>query len=218
MTFQYGLTTSYGSTVSGGTVTGNTLTPVTGPVTGLLPSTTYHFRVTGTNTYGTSNGNDTTFTTLSAAPTVSTGGSSNITSSGATIYDLTTANGLSTSTSFDYGLTTAYGSSITGVPSTVNGNVQTSVSGSLTGLSPSSTYHYRGKAVNSMGTAYGYDSTFTTYGTGQPPTVVTTAATNVALTSATLNGNENANGSTTTASFQYGLTTSYWNNRFSRDS
>ena len=209
VTFQYGLTTSYGSTVSGGTVTGNTLTPVTGPVTGLLPSTTYHFRVTGTNTYGTSNGNDTTFTTLSAAPTVSTGGSSNITSSGATIYDLTTANGLSTSTSFDYGLTTAYGSSITGVPSTVNGNVQTSVSGSLTGLSPSTTYHYRGKAVNSMGTAYGYDSTFTTYGTGQPPTVVTTAATNVALTSATLNGNENANGSTTTASFQYGLTTSY---------
>jgi PKD repeat protein len=209
--FQYGLTTSYGSTISAGTVSGNSVTPVNATINALSPATTYHFRVMGTNSYGTSYGNDSTFTTLNAAPSVTTGGSSNISSSGATIYNFTTANGLSTTTGFDYGLTTAYGSSVAGVPPTVTGNVQTLISGSLTGLNPLTTYHYRGKASNSMGTSYGYDSTFTTLGGGPPPTVITTGATNVTSSSATLNGNINANGYSTTASFQYGLTTAYGN-------
>ena len=44
-----------------------------------------------------------------------------------------------------------------------------------------------------------------------PPTVVTTAATNVAQTTATLNGTVNANGNTASVSFEWGLTTSYGN-------
>lgn len=45
-----------------------------------------------------------------------------------------------------------------------------------------------------------------------PPTVVTLAATGVAGTSATLNGTVNANGSSTAASFDYGLTIPYASN------
>jgi len=43
----------------------------------------------------------------------------------------------------------------------------------------------------------------------QPPAVATTAASGISVTSATLNGTVNPNGATTTARFEYGLTTAY---------
>jgi hypothetical protein len=64
--FQYGTTTSYGSqTPTDGPVNG-TDKDVSANVTGLAPSTTYHYRVAATNTDGTSYGDDMTFTTLAA--------------------------------------------------------------------------------------------------------------------------------------------------------
>lgn len=45
--------------------------------------------------------------------------------------------------------------------------------------------------------------------TAQPPTVTTSAATSVTQTGATLNGTVNANGLSTSVSFEYGETTSY---------
>ncbi len=49
--FQYGLTASYGSTIAAtpSPVTGSTAVTVSAAVAGLSPNTTYHFRVTGTN-------------------------------------------------------------------------------------------------------------------------------------------------------------------------
>lgn len=62
--FQYGLTTAYGSNTTTTSVgSGQTTLPVSADLTGLLPSTTYHFRVTATNGNGTVNGADATFTT-----------------------------------------------------------------------------------------------------------------------------------------------------------
>jgi hypothetical protein len=65
VTFQYGTSTSYGNTVtaSQSPVTGNSATAVSYSISGLTPNTTYHFRVVGINTAGTSNGSDLTFTT-----------------------------------------------------------------------------------------------------------------------------------------------------------
>ncbi len=40
----------------------------------------------------------------------------------------------------------------------------------LTGLAPSTTYHYRLVATNRLGTVYGYDATFTTQVPTTPPT------------------------------------------------
>ncbi len=58
--------------------------------------------------------------------------------------------------------------------------------------------------------AYFYDNDLPKLGGGgDAPTVTTTAETGVGQTGATLNGTVNPNGSTTTAYFQYGLTTSY---------
>jgi hypothetical protein len=66
--FQYGTTTSYGTqTPTEGPVNGTDKDVSTG-ITGLAPSTTYHYRVAATNTDGTSFGDDVTFTTPAAAP------------------------------------------------------------------------------------------------------------------------------------------------------
>lgn len=67
VSFDYGATAAYDTTVAAtpATVTGASSTAVNLAVTGLIPGTTYHFRVNGTNAAGTSNGVDLTFTTLS---------------------------------------------------------------------------------------------------------------------------------------------------------
>lgn len=65
-TFEWGLTSSYGNTATAtpGQVTGNSAIAVQASLSGLLPGTTYHFRCVATNSGGTTNGQDLTFTTL----------------------------------------------------------------------------------------------------------------------------------------------------------
>jgi hypothetical protein len=62
---------------------------------------------------------------------------------------------------------------------------------SLTGLT---TYHYRAYAINSAGTSYGGDSTFTTLSTPIVPSVIAGGATNIGTSSATLSGDIVSNG------------------------
>ena len=162
VSFNWGLTASYGNTITAtpSPVNGNTPTSVLANLTGLQPLTTYHFRVTGTNSAGTSNGNDLTFTTLSAAPTVVTTAASNISGSNAQLNGTVNANTFSTTVSFDYGLTIAYGSNVAGTPSPVTGNIPVSVSATISGLTTGLTYHFRCTGTNSSGTTYGNDMTF----------------------------------------------------------
>jgi len=164
VTFEYGLTTAYGTVVPAvpGTVTGNTVTPVTANLTGLLPGNTYHFRVHGVNSVGTSNGLDMTFNTPPILPGVITTAATSIGSVTATLNGTINAGGASTNVTFDYGLTTAYGTTVPGVPAIVTGNTVTPVSANLTGLTLNTTYHYRVNGTNSVGTTNGSDLSFTT--------------------------------------------------------
>ena len=68
ITFEYGTTTSYGSTVTAtqSPVTGNTKTNVSANITGLTFVTIYHYRVKAVNYLGTTYSDDITFTTLPA--------------------------------------------------------------------------------------------------------------------------------------------------------
>jgi hypothetical protein len=210
VTFQYGQTTSYGNTVSAdqpSPITGDSNTAVSKAINGLTPNTIYHYRAVGVNLLGTTNGDDMTFTTTTAPPTATTNAVTGVTTSGATLNGTVNANNSSTTVTFQYGLTTAYGSTVTADQSPVTGSPDTVVSKSLTGLVSNMTYHYRVRGVNSAGTTNGDDMTFTT--TAAPPTATTNAVTGVTTSGATLNGTVNANNSSTTVTFQYGLTTAY---------
>ena len=74
---------------------------------------------------------------------------------------LVNPNNLATTISFEYGLTTAYGSSVN-ISGTSTGNISLFKTLAITGLSAGKTYHFRVKAVNGSGTSYGNDRVFTT--------------------------------------------------------
>ncbi|MEI7663123.1 MAG: T9SS type A sorting domain-containing protein [Bacteroidota bacterium] len=164
VTFDYGLTVAYGTTVPGvpNTVSGVIATFVNAALTGLLPGTLYHYRVNGTNSCGTTNSADMTFTTPALAPAVVTIPATLVTTNSATLNGSILANGASTAVFFDYGLTVAYGTTVSGTPGPVTGNTVTPVSAAITGLTTGTTYHFRVRGNNSIGTSNGNDLTFIT--------------------------------------------------------
>ena len=71
--FEYGLTTNYGTTTSAQSVgSGTSATSVTANLSGLVPSLTYHYRVTASSSCGTTDGTDVTFTTTALTNAVAT--------------------------------------------------------------------------------------------------------------------------------------------------
>ena len=164
VTFNYGLTTAYGTTLTAtpSPVLGNSPTPVLVNIVGLIPGTTYHFRVSGANIAGTTNGNDLTFTTPLIPPTVVTDAATDVLNASAQIHGTVVANNVSTAVSFDWGTTTAYGNNLPATPATVSGMTSTTVLADLSSLTWGTTYHYRCVGVNSAGTTNGADMTFTT--------------------------------------------------------
>ena len=209
VSFQYGLTTSYGSTTSVQTQTGNTYRNITANISGLSANTTYHFRIVATNSAGTRMGGDRTFTTLSAtgAPVVITHPATLIASFSATLNGLLDPHGLTTSVHFQYGPTTGYG--LTTAPQSHSGNTYLSIGSAISSLTANTAYHFRIVATNGSGTVYGADQTFTTLSATGAPVVIANGATNVTSSSATLNGTVDPHGLTTSVHFQYGTTTSY---------
>jgi hypothetical protein len=207
--FQYGTTTSYGSTTANQTFTGNTTHSVVANISGLTASTTYHFRIVATNSSGTTHGSDRTFTTLSAtgAPVVTTSPATLIASFSATLNGSVDPHGLRTTVHFEYGTTTSYGS--TTASQTKNGNTYQNISANIPGLAANTTYHFRIVATNTAGTTHGADRTFTTLSATGPPAVITNPATLIASFSATLDGSVDPHGLSTTVHFEYGTTTSY---------
>ena len=115
--------------------------------------------------------------------------------------------GLTTSVYFQYGTTNSYG--LTTAPQSRTGNTPLNISANISGLTASTTYHFRIVTTNSAGTRYGSDETFTTLPPTGFPVITTKPATNVATSSATLNGLLDPHGLTTSVHFQYGTTTNY---------
>jgi hypothetical protein len=114
---------------------------------------------------------------------------------------------LTTTVYFQYGTTTGYG--LTTAPQSQTGNTFRNISANISGLMAGQVYHFRIVATNGAGTKYGSDRTFTTLTATGAPLVTTSPATNVASSSATLNGSLDPHGLTTNVYFQYGTTTSY---------
>lgn len=209
VSFQYGLTTSYGSTTPMQTQNGNTVRPVSANIAGLLANRTYHFRIVAHNNGGTVFGTDRTFTTLTTTgpPVVATNPATLIASFSATLNGSLNPHGLSTTVSFQYGTTTAYGS--TTPMQTQSGDTYRNIAANISALSANTFYHFRIVATNSAGTRFGADRTFTTLSVTGPPVATTNPATFVASFSATLNALLNPHGLPASVHFQYGTTPSY---------
>ncbi len=189
--FEYGPTASYGTTSDISVVPevpaifgfviglGNSASPLT-------CNTTYHYRAVANSSDGTAYGDDMSFTTLPCpAPTITTTAASAISLTSenlqATYADPTGTGGPMT-VGFDYGLTTAYGSTVTS-PNPVSAGI---VSVLATDLTCGTAYHFRAFGTDaSNNTIHGDDMTFTTM---PCEAVVTVAATDITATSAVVGG------------------------------
>src|SRR6478672_6764163 len=207
--FQYGLTTAYGSNTPMQTQNGNTVRAVSASVAGLLANRTYHFRIVAHNNGGTSFGPDRTFTTLTATgpPVLTTNPATLVASFSATLNGSVNPHGLTTTVSFQYGTTIAYGS--TTPMQTQTGNTYRNIAANISGLSANTLYHFRIAATNSAGTRFGSDRTFTTLRVTGPPVATTNPATFIASFSAMFNALLDPHGLTTSVHFEYGTTPSY---------
>jgi LPXTG-site transpeptidase (sortase) family protein len=114
--------------------------------------------------------------------TVTTNAATGMNTTSAILHATVNANYDSTAVTFEYGLTTAYGSVVAGVPSPVTGNTNTAVSAPITGLTPNTLYHFRAIGLNGAGTTYGGDLTFSTNPIVYPTVASSNPANNAVLT------------------------------------
>jgi hypothetical protein len=207
--FEWGSSIAYGNTTSSQNV-GNGINSVnvSANISGLSANMIYNFRLKATNSAGTSYGNNLIFTSAPPTPTCATNPAGNITAYSARLNGTVNPNGFATNVYFQYGLTTSYDSA-TALQAIGNGTDNVAVIADIGGLSPSILYNFRMAGINSGGTAYGNNLTFSALTTA--PTCVTNQATitNLSGYQAVLNGTVNPNGLATNAYFQYGSSTSY---------
>jgi hypothetical protein len=210
--FEYGPTAGYGmQTSSTSAGAGTTDVAVQQSLSGLAPSTTYHYSLVATSAGGTVDGHDATFaTTPTPAPAATTSAATAVTSAAATLNGSVNPEGVPTSYYFEYGTTAAYGIK-TATQSAGSGTATQAAAASVTGLAASTTYHYRLVAASTGGTVVGGDVTFTTAKT-PVPAVDTLAATKLGITTAVVNATVNPDGIATTYYFQYGTTSGYGHN------
>ncbi len=96
-------------------------------------------------------------------PGVVSGTATGLTFSEATLNGEVSARGINTTYQFEYGTTTSYGSKAPASPASAGeSSSYVTVKQALSGLTPSTTYHYRLVATNPAGTTSGTDRTFTT--------------------------------------------------------
>ena len=101
--------------------------------------------------------------TAAPPPTVTTGAASAVTPSAATLNGTVSSNGATTTVTFQYGLTTSYGSTATAAQSPLGAGASgVAVSAAIAGLICNTTYHFRAVGTNGAGTTNGADASFTT--------------------------------------------------------
>lgn len=157
--FEYGATTNYGTKTPDAPQT-NSANSVGTDITELTASTLYHYRLVGVAGGITTSGNDQSFTTSSSGtPVVETRLATSLTSTSAQLNGYVSPQGGSTVAYFQYGLTSAYGST---TPDRILGSTTQQIAEVIPNLSPNTLYHYRVVAISAGHFAFGDDMTFTT--------------------------------------------------------
>ncbi len=127
----------------------------------LKPNATYEVSLVTENAGGETTTGPISFTTPARGPQV-LGSSAKGLRDEANLNARLHPGGLSTTYHFEYGPTTAYGSSTP--TKSVGGSDPVNVEANIAGLTPESSYHFRVVAENAEGTVDGPDRTFTTIG------------------------------------------------------
>jgi hypothetical protein len=139
--------------------------PLAGEITDLLPHTGYLVRIVATDTETSTYSNTATVTTADAPPLATTGSTTDVSSTTATVTGTVTPLGVQSAYYFEYGETTSYGHRLPAAGAegvAGNGFSARSVNWHLAGLKPATAYHYRIVAKNSAGTTTGADQVLTT--------------------------------------------------------
>lgn len=210
--FEYGTTTSYGSkipTPEANVGSGSADVAVAQTATGLLPNTTYHFRLLARHAGNTAATGDRTFLTPPAPPSAPAVAVSppEATPSGFLLKGAVNPDSLPTTYHFEFGTTTSYGTNLPEPDASAgSGASAVAVSEEVTGLLPNTTYHYRIVAGNSEGPGISGDQAFTT-----PPLKPAAISLPVSEDAEgfTLHGSVNPNGGETTYFFEFGITEAY---------
>jgi hypothetical protein len=162
--FEYGTSASYGLTTPAQNA-GSGTDPVSARATlsNLTNNTTYHYRLVATNAAGVSNGADKTFKTSAPAraPSISSRAASAVTSVGANLNAGVNPRSLATTVRFEYGTSTAYGSSTPDQAIGAGGST-VSVTAAIGNLKPGTKYNFRAVATSAAGIARGGNRSFTT--------------------------------------------------------
>ncbi len=209
--FEYGTSTAYGSRSPAppGIDAGSGAGPVAASAVlgGLNAKTVYHYRLVAESSSGITYGKDATVTTLGiAGPPAIDSSSAEVPATkagqgGATLRAQITPDGSETTYQFEYGETSAYGSSAPGSPAAIGASEgPVNVSNVISGLKLATTYHYRVVATNKFEEVRSPDQTFTTRG---PALVEYSAALDVSAEGATLQAGIDPLGTSTTCEFQY---------------
>lgn len=201
--FEWGTTTSYGSSVSSNLQNG----VLSAQITGLIPDTTYYYRLVATDSGSTVVTSSGTFISAPSlvAPVLGENQSAYaITSTAATLWmDRVSA---PATVIFDYGLTSEYGSFAVFPQSTSTDGLLRNVTVELMNLQPNSTYFYRCRAVNSAGTTLGLQGSFRTL---PLPEISTQVPFRLGAKSISLTGRLNARNASLAPSFEIGTSLSF---------
>jgi hypothetical protein len=158
--FCYG--TSHNPTVSSSkTSNGDGTGAFFSKITGLMGNTTYYVRAYATNSAGTGYGPEISFKTMVDFPQVTTAPVTNVTKTSATSGGKVMYDGGGTVTERGLVWSTSANPTVSDNKIVDNGTDSSYVS-NITGLTKNTTYHVRAYAVNSAGTSYGADISFTT--------------------------------------------------------
>jgi hypothetical protein len=130
-------------------------------ITALTSGAAYSFKGFATSGAGTAYTSVGTFQTF-ALPVATTGAATNVAETAATLNGSVNPAGFSTTARFEYGLSMSYGNQSTASPAPGTGSAPVNVSAAITGLTCSSTYHFRVVATSAGGATSGADRTFTT--------------------------------------------------------
>jgi hypothetical protein len=155
---------TFASTPGGHIGTGTSAVAVSDDVSSFIPNQAVQVRLVATNGAGSTTSSTVSFTTPAIGPDATTLQAQDVAPTRAALTGLVAPHHSQTRYFFEYGPTTAYGTS---VPATQDadagsGNAIVGVAQRVAGLTPGSTYHFRLVAVNQVATSSGADQTFTT--------------------------------------------------------